>query len=120
MTKLNHLRKVSARVIAEMLNISVSTNGLIIFKWKKFGTTKNHPWTGVPWKTSSGTTQKKVRKVTTNPIVSWKRIQDDLKTTGMLVTKTIIDYTRMVKDFLLKKMAFGLSDYVCLWAFRED
>lgn len=107
-----------------MLNIPVSMSESVILKWEMFDTIKNLHWTHTLWHISKWITQKILRKVKVNSMVTWKEIQDDIRPIGMLVTKRSISNKLHMNGFkipyamkliFIDKQELGFLDEVHVW-----
>lgn len=108
-----HKAGMGYKSISKKVQENVSTIGAIIRKWKVHNTTLNCPRSGAPRKVSSRAVSRLLRRVRNEPRTTRQELVDDLKGSGIAVTKRTITNTLRRNDLkscrarkvpLLKKM----------------
>lgn len=108
-----HKAGLGYKAISKKLQENVSTVGAIVRKWKAHNSTVNRQRSGAPRKISPRAESKLIRQVRNNPRITRQELVDDLKGSGIAVTKRTITNTLRRNDLkscrarkvpLLKKM----------------
>ncbi|KAK1785977.1 hypothetical protein P4O66_017734 [Electrophorus voltai] len=73
------------KALSKELDLRVSTVGIIIRKWKDYGTTVNLPWPGQPFKVSSRAEARLVQTVKADPR-TMRELWEDLMVVGTLLS----------------------------------
>lgn len=80
----------SYRKIADILTMPFTTISSVIAKYKKVKTVENKSRSGAPRKISPKSMRKIQRKIQENPMTTRREIQEELKASGIIVTKRTI------------------------------
>lgn len=78
------------RKIAQQVNLSISTVGAVVRKWKRCNTIENIQRSGRPRKLSEASERFIARNVLKQPFITRREIQKDLKNAGIEVSKDTI------------------------------